>query len=85
MTEGFAIGALSAIVLAGPAIALLVELRGRAPAGRERPPRDTEPCWTEQLGADDRLTYARSQCVDDVLMEMDAKAARGDFPIPRVY
>lgn len=85
MTEGFAIGALSAIVLAGPAIALLVELRGRASSGRERPPRDGEPCWTELLGQEGCRTFARGQCVDDVLMEMDARAARGEFPIPRVY
>jgi hypothetical protein len=85
MTDGFAIGALVAIVMAGPAIALLFELRGRAPAGRERPPRDGEPCWMELLGEEGGRTLARGQCVDDVLMEMDARAARGEFPIPRIY
>ena len=44
-----------------------------------------EPCWTETIVSDGRYVYARSQCPNLLLMELDARAARGDFPIPRVY
>jgi hypothetical protein len=56
-------------------------------AGRPRQYIDTgptfEPCWTEELGRGRQLIYARSLCVNDPLIELDARAARGDFPIPR--
>ena len=39
-----------------------------------------EPCWTEEIASDGRFLHARSQCVDDLLMELDARARRGDFP-----
>ena len=29
------------------------------------------------------LSYGRGQCVNDALMQMDARAARRDFPIPK--
>ena len=38
------------------------------------------PCWTEEIGRDDRYVYARSECVDDALMELDDRARRGAFP-----
>ena len=44
-----------------------------------------EPCWTEGIPSDDRFRYGRSHCVHDLLMEMDARADRGDFPIPKIY
>jgi hypothetical protein len=81
-------GILIAILAAGPAIALYFELRARfgrrASPGPDRPPR-AEPCWQETIGREGDRVHARSQCVDDVLMEMDARAARGDFPIPKTY
>ena len=39
-----------------------------------------EPCWTEEIGSDDRYLYARSQCVNEELIEMDARMRRGDYP-----
>jgi hypothetical protein len=42
-----------------------------------------EPCWTEAIARDGWRSFERSECVDDVLMRMDARAARGDFPVPR--
>ena len=53
-----------------------------------RGPVDTgpaEPCWTEEIAADGRYSYARSHCPHDLLMEMDDRARRDDYPIPRVY
>ena len=40
----------------------------------------SEPCWTEEIVSDGRYTYARRECVNDVLMELDARARRGDPP-----
>jgi hypothetical protein len=51
-----------------------------------RVPLDTgpaEPCWTETIASDGRFAYAREGCVHDLLMELDARANRGDYPIPR--
>jgi hypothetical protein len=39
-----------------------------------------EPCWTEEIGRDERFVYTRSECVDDALMELDDRARRGAFP-----
>ena len=44
-----------------------------------------EPCWTEAIVSDGRYHYARSECVDDWLMELDARAKREDFPIRNAY
>ena len=38
------------------------------------------PCWTEEIGRDEHYVYARSECVDDALMELDDRARRGAFP-----
>jgi hypothetical protein len=77
-----------AILASAPAIALRFELRARfgrrAWPGPDRSRRG-EPCWQETIGREGDRVHARSQCVDDVLMEMDARAARGDFPIPTGY
>ncbi len=69
---------------------LLVALVGRPVSAwlRHKEPLDTgpaEPCWTEAIASDGRYRYARSQCVHDPLMELDARAARNDFPIPKAY
>jgi hypothetical protein len=51
-----------------------------------RQPIDTgpaEPCWSEEIGGDGRYRLARRHCPHALLMEMDARAARGDFPIPK--
>jgi hypothetical protein len=39
-----------------------------------------EPCWTEAIVSDGRFNYARRECINDVLMELDARAQRGDPP-----
>ena len=41
-----------------------------------------EPCWTEEIGHDGRYVYGRARCVNDDLMDVDARAARGEFQIP---
>ena len=41
-----------------------------------------QPCWTEEIGHDGRYFYGRAQCANDDLMEMDVRAARGDYQIP---
>lgn len=73
---GFGFGICLAFGLAG---------RGR----RERPQAfrvvPQEPCWTEAIGGAGPVRFQRTQCVDDVLMACDAKAARGEFPIPSAY
>ena len=40
----------------------------------------SEPCWTEEIVSDGRYTYARQECVNDLLMELDARARRGEPP-----
>ena len=37
---------------------------------RSLPP---EPCWTEEIPSDRRHRYGRAQCVNDELMEADAR------------
>jgi hypothetical protein len=69
-------------------VGLILMWRDVRPAPRlpARAPLDTgpaEPCWTEAIGSDGRYSYARAHCPNDLLMEMDARAARGDFPIPK--
>ena len=58
-------------------------------AGAARQFHDTgpgaEPCWSEEIARDGRFTYARAQCPNDLLMELDARAHRRDFPIPIAY
>jgi len=82
MTDWIGLALVFAIIAAGPAFAWLYELSHR-PSMPERPVRAGEPCWTEEVAEDGDRKLARSLCVDDVLMEMDARAVRGDFPIPR--
>ena len=55
-----------------------------APGRAGRQPLDTgpaEPCWTEEIGRDGRHVLARAHCPHDLLLELDARAARGDFPV----
>lgn len=40
----------------------------------------SEPCWTEAIVSDGRYSYARGQCVNDVLIELDGRARRGEWP-----
>ena len=50
-----------------------------------RQPLDTgpaAPCWTEEIRRDGALSLGRGEFVSDMLMELDKRAARGDFPIP---
>jgi hypothetical protein len=37
------------------------------------------------MPSDGRFRYARSECVHDMLMELDALAAVGEFPITKRY
>jgi hypothetical protein len=48
-------------------------------------PSPLEPCWTEEIGHDGPNLYGRACCVNDDLMEIDARAARGEFQIPYPY
>ena len=50
---------------------------GRQPLGTG----PAEPCWTEEIGGDGRLRYARAHRPHDLLLELDSRAARGDFPV----
>ena len=74
-------------LIACPAWFLLARsvIRAVPPEPLWRAPFDTgpnEPCWTEEISRHGGLVYARSQCVNDALMEMDARTGRGDFPVP---
>ena len=44
-----------------------------------------KPCWTEAIESDGRFGYAREGCVHDLLMELDARARRDDYPIPKLF
>ena len=71
--------------LALPALVLIRLVRVDPDAFYARGPIDTgpyTPCWTETIRSEGGLILGRAECVNDVLMEMDARAARGDFPIP---
>lgn len=41
-----------------------------------------EPCWTEQISTDGRLSYGRYGCYHSDLAEMEARARRGEFDTP---
>lgn len=43
------------------------------------------PCWTEEIVSDGRFHYSRGHCPHDLLRELDARADRGDYPIPLFY
>jgi hypothetical protein len=45
--------------------------RYRAPPG--------EPCWTEQISTDGRLSYGRYRCYHSELAEMEARMRMGEF------
>ena len=88
MAAGSRLGILIAILAAGPAIALVFELRARgsSAAAMARRTAPAEPCWTEDLESDGATVYARAECVNEALMEMDARAAlRRLRQIPRHY
>jgi hypothetical protein len=73
----FAGAAAAALIIARFSRADPAELLGRRPL-------DTgpgEPCWTEEIGREGALSLGRGQCVDDMLMELDRRAARGEFPV----
>ncbi|MEA3044072.1 MAG: hypothetical protein QOH47_1910 [Sphingomonadales bacterium] len=78
MDELLLVGVGIAILGAALSIALVRALRARRGAGTGAPPPGpaAEPCWTEAIASDRRYRYARAQCVDDVLMEADARMRR---------
>lgn len=41
-----------------------------------------EPCWTERITTDGRLSYGRSGCYHSGLAEMEARARSGEFDTP---
>lgn len=53
-------------------------LEAKQAAPRHRSPPD-EPCWTEQVSTDGRLSYGRYGCYHSDLAEMEARARMGDF------
>jgi hypothetical protein len=61
---------------------LLVARRTDARVARAAPDQvaPVEPCWVEAIADDGRYSYGRSHCVNDELMDMDARARRGDHP-----
>jgi hypothetical protein len=65
-----------------PVVPLLLVRRARRAPCEAAP---AESCWIEEVGRGAGLVYDRGQCVDDVLMEADRKAARDEFPIPKIY
>ena len=81
-----------ALFLVGVPAAFAAAWLGLTMAGRgaSEPFRDSidtgpfEPCWTEAIESDGRYRYSRGQCVNDLLMELDARARRGDFPLPQL-
>lgn len=38
-----------------------------------------EPCWTEEISSEGRLSCGRGQCYDKKLSELDARGERGEF------
>ena len=83
---------LAILVLLAPGavlhLAAVVLASGPSPVLAWRAPLDTgpaAPCWTEAMPSDGRFRYARSECVHDMLMELDALAAVGEFPITKRY
>ncbi|HEX8239793.1 MAG TPA: hypothetical protein VF574_08660 [Allosphingosinicella sp.] len=52
----------------------IASTRDRAPPG--------EPCWTEQISTDGRLSYGRQGCYHAGLAEMEARVRRGEFDSP---
>ncbi|MEA3029621.1 MAG: hypothetical protein QOJ53_1298 [Sphingomonadales bacterium] len=84
MDELLLVGVGIAILGAALSIALVRALRARARsrrgagtgAGAPPPGPAAEPCWTEAIASDRRYRYGRAQCVDDVLMEADARMRR---------
>ena len=73
-----------ALGFAGVSAGLLVVRRADARAARAGLDRTTpaDPCWTEEIASDGRHFHGRSHCVNDELMEADARIASGDFPNP---
>jgi hypothetical protein len=47
----------------------------------DRSPRE-EPCWTETVSTDGRLSYGRSGCYNAGLADMEARARTGEFDTP---
>lgn len=43
-----------------------------------------EPCWSEEIRREGPLSLGRGQCVNEALLELDKRAARGDFPVPNM-
>jgi hypothetical protein len=75
-TIGLAIG------LPAAALILRAMIRGRnelvpGTMGGLPPPR--EPCWTEEIGRDGNLVCGRAECVHDALIDLDRRAAAGEF------
>ena len=54
---------------------------GQLAVTRDRAPPE-EPCWTEQVSTDGRLSYGRQGCYHAGLAEMEARARAGEFDTP---
>lgn len=71
-----------AIGLPAAALVLRAMFRGRREALSGRigdVPAPQEPCWTEELRREDGLVYGRGHCVHDALIDLDRRAAAGEF------
>ena len=68
--------------LAAAALILRAMIRGRSELMSSTMgdfPQPQEPCWTEEIGRDANLVYGRTECVHDALMDLDRRAAAGEF------
>lgn len=75
-----------ALGFAGVSAGLLLVRRADARAAGAMPDRTAsdEPCWTEEIASDGRYVHGRSHCVNEELMEADARARSGDFTNPHI-
>jgi hypothetical protein len=74
MADWIEMAILLAFLAAGPAIALVFELRARFRGwSHAMPTVPAEPCWTEDIPSDRRYACGRAQCVNDELMAADER------------
>ena len=72
-------------ILLGTGLAFLAwawrRIDARGLAARDGSPRE-EPCWTEPISSDGRLSYGRQGCFHAGLAEMEARVRAGEFGTP---
>lgn len=75
----FKLVGLCAALLFLPSV-IWIDSRRRSSARGAAPPE--EPCWTEEMSTDGRLSYGRNGCYHAQLAEMEARARSGEFDTP---